>query len=936
MSLLLERVREALRPHYEVESEIASGGMGIVFVAYDPTLDRRVAVKVLRPEMATAMAAERFLREARLLATLSHPNIIAIHQAGVAAGLHYYVMDLIEGESLAQRLEHGPLSVPDVASLGVQLLSALEAVHQLGTVHRDVKPANIFLMKDRALLGDFGIAHTSSDTTLTRPDQWVGTPAYAAPEQSTGEVSPRTDLNSLGIVLYEACSGRRWNRDVHVADADWRGIPMRFATALKRALAHTPGHRWESAVEFRKALDRIRHRSIIRPAGVLGLIAVAGLLLLVPPAPLCRLAQWWPRCGGAPAAALPDLAIPPLTVAGGADQNLGQEFAEALHFKLRGLPEVELAQRDSTRARYRTDGQLIRQGNELVVSMYVLDADSNRIRLPEHRANETAWAVLPDSIGLDLVREVFPLWVSLYREIPSLATKDFRAISEFLNGEIAFGRDAWAVAGDHFEAALAIDTTFAQAAWRLADARRWQRIPTDIDLAGVYAAHKADFGPLDTLLITAQLEPDLARRRAIYARADSLYPHDFYAKFVYGNELFHRGPLSGLPLEYALNTMEAARALNPRFGPVLNQVAWAYISLGRRNEAARVVAQRDSIGTQPGGELDVGRQLSLAFLYRFAPDSAAALEPTLLGNPDTSFINEVSRVVRMGLSFDIPDAQLRLGRWLTDAPGAPPLQHASGHTAQGLASIAMGRPVDGLAHLDSALNLTPTDEARLQAHEWRVLLPALGAGSMPDEEASKGRQVLEALALDGHRGVRAAWALGIDAYTRNDAAALDAWHARAGQHAGRNAASLRLVTFLEAMRHALTGDHAGALELSRPLFASDSADRVADPFARAVLHRHRALWYERIRQLEEAEKEWLWYENSDFAGWLAGEAQAAEVDWAAGTYARLERSRVLQSLGDQPRACTLVQRLLEIWADPEPQVIPLRTRAVELARECPS
>ena len=288
------------------------------------------------------------------------------------------------------------------------------------------------------------------------------------------------------------------------------------------------------------------------------------------------------------------------------------------------------------------------------------------------------------------MREVFPGWVPLYREIPSLATKDFRAISEFLNGQIAFGRDAWAVAGNHFESALAIDSTFAQAAWRLADTRRWQRIPTDIDLAQVYAAHKADFGPLDTLLITAQLEPDLAKRRTIYARADSLYPHDFYAKFVYGNELFHRGPLSGLPLEYALNTMEAARALNPRFGPVLNQVAWAYIRLGRRNEAARVVAQRDSIGTPPGGELDVGRQLGLAYLYRFARDSAAALEPRLLANPDTSFITELSRVVRLALSFDVPDAQLRLGGWLADAPGAPPLQHASGHTAQGLASIALG------------------------------------------------------------------------------------------------------------------------------------------------------------------------------------------------------------------------------------------------------
>ncbi|NNG16433.1 MAG: serine/threonine protein kinase [Gemmatimonadales bacterium] len=934
MSFLLERVRKALRPHYEVERELASGGMGIVFVAHDPTLDRRVAIKVLRPEMATAVAAERFLREARLLATLSHPNIVAIHQAGEAGGLHYYVMDLIEGESLAARLERGPLSPPDVASLGVQLLSALEAVHQLGTVHRDVKPANIFLMKDRALLGDFGIARTSSDPTLTKPDQWVGTPAYAAPEQSTGDVSPRTDLYSVGMVLYEACSGRRWSPEVRAADADWTGVPLRVAASLKRALARSPDNRWADATEFRKALERIQHRSILRPAGVMALIAAAALLLLVPPAPLCNLFSWWPRCGGPPA--LPDLAIPPLAVAGGVEQRLGHEFAEALHFKLRGLPGIELAHPDSTRAHNRTEGRLTRQGDELLVSMDVLDANGERIRLPEHRAKEIAWAALPDSIGLDLVREVFPRSVAVYGSIPSLATKEFRAISEFLAGEIAFGRDAWTVAADHFEAALTIDSTFAQAAWRLADTRRWRRIPSDIDLAGVYAAHKADFGPLDTLLIVAQLEPELARRSRIYAHADSLYPHDFYSKFVYGNELFHRGPLSGVPLEQALNTMEVARTLNPRFGPVLNQVAWAYISLGRRQEAARTVAQRDSIDTPPGGDLDVGRYLGLAYLYRFAPDSAEAIERVLLAGADEALITELVRVVRMALSFDIPDAQLQLGGWLASLPDATPLQHAAGHTAQGLALIAIGRPVRGLAHLDSALTLSPTDEALLQANEWRVLLPALGVEGLPENEMNRGRQVLKTVASDGHPGVRAAWALGVDAYHRNDAAGLETWLTRARQHAMGDESSTRLVTLLDAMRRALTGDHEGALELSRPLFTNDSAGRVADPFARATLHRHRAIWYEKIGQPQHAEKEWLWYENSDFPGWLEGEAHAAEIDWAVGTYARLERSRVLRALGNEERACQMVRRLVEIWRDPEPRVIPLRDRAVAGAGECGS
>ena len=124
--------------------------------------------------------------------------------------------------------------------------------------------------------------------------------------------------------------------------------------------------------------------------------------------------------------------------------------------------------------------------------------------------------------------------------------------------------------------------------------------------------------------------------------------------------------------------------------------------------------------------------------------------------------------------------------------------------------------------------------------------------------------------------------------------------------------------------------------LSEPPFATDSAGRVADPFARAILHRHRALWFEAVGQLQEAEKEWLWYENSDFPGWLEGEAHAAEIDWAVGTYARLERSRVLRALGDEDRACQMVRRLLEIWTEPEPGVISLQKRAVEYAGECPT
>src|SRR3990172_2665389 len=144
MSTVFERLRDALAPEYELEREVG--------------LARRVAIKIIRPELATARATERFLREARLLAQLKHPSIMPVHRAGEAGGFPYYVMDYCEEETLQARLERGPLSPPHAARLGCQLLEGLEAVHRAGLVHRDIKPANVFLLGDRAVLGDFGLA----------------------------------------------------------------------------------------------------------------------------------------------------------------------------------------------------------------------------------------------------------------------------------------------------------------------------------------------------------------------------------------------------------------------------------------------------------------------------------------------------------------------------------------------------------------------------------------------------------------------------------------------------------------------------------------------------------------------------------------------------------------------------------------------------------
>jgi serine/threonine protein kinase len=161
---LLDRLQQVLSPDYRVERELGSGGMGRVYLVHDLTLNAPVAVKVLRPELATAQAAEAFLHEAQLLARIRHPNIVTIFHAGSGAGLQYYIMEAVPGQTLEQRLQHGSLGIADAIKLGRDLLDGLETVHRAGVIHRDIKPSNIFLVGDppRALLADFGIARGPS------------------------------------------------------------------------------------------------------------------------------------------------------------------------------------------------------------------------------------------------------------------------------------------------------------------------------------------------------------------------------------------------------------------------------------------------------------------------------------------------------------------------------------------------------------------------------------------------------------------------------------------------------------------------------------------------------------------------------------------------------------------------------------------------------
>ena len=317
-------LRAALAGRYDVERELGRGGMATVYLARDRRHERRVALKVLDPALGATMSAERFLREIRVTAGLTHPHILPLHDSGEAAGLLYYVMPFVDGETLRQRLaRERPLALDTALRLVREVASALACAHRQGVVHRDVKPANILLEDGHAVVADFGIAravrrareaeeldaardaaHPREDHeagTLTGAGPSPGTPAYMAPEQAGGDalIDHRADLYALGVIAYEALAGghpfgarapaafmaaHRCEAPPPLA-ARRPDVPHALAALIMRLLAKDPAVRPPSAEAVLRVLDGAavspaggarRWRAVVR-ATVAALLVAAGL-----------------------------------------------------------------------------------------------------------------------------------------------------------------------------------------------------------------------------------------------------------------------------------------------------------------------------------------------------------------------------------------------------------------------------------------------------------------------------------------------------------------------------------------------------------------------------------------------------------------------------------------------------------------------------------
>ncbi len=275
--VLEDELRAAVVDRYRIRRRIGAGGMAFVYEADDLRHGRRVAIKVLRPELAAMAGAARFLREIETAARLNHPNILPIHDSGSAGALLYYVMPLIEGESLRDRLDREGRIRPDEAiRLVREIAEGLHYAHGQGVIHRDMKPDNVLMQSGHALIADFGIARAvgaGNATQLTGVGFAVGTPDYMSPEQALGDdgVDHRTDIYALGTMLYEMLTGtrpfmadspqavmvRKISAPAPALETARYGLPTVLRKVVARSLASEPGDRHHDAAELADALTLV-------------------------------------------------------------------------------------------------------------------------------------------------------------------------------------------------------------------------------------------------------------------------------------------------------------------------------------------------------------------------------------------------------------------------------------------------------------------------------------------------------------------------------------------------------------------------------------------------------------------------------------------------------------------------------------------------------
>lgn len=612
----IEQLRKELADSYSIEREVGRGGMATVYLAHDLKLNRPVALKVLRPELAVTVGIERFNREVHFAAGLQHPHILPVYDSGSAGGLLYYVMPFVEGESLRDRLtREGKLSVEAALQIARDVAAGLDYAHSRGVIHRDVKPGNILLSGDHAVVTDFGIAKALSDVDgdqLTHTGIAVGTPAYMSPEQaaSGGDIDGRSDIYSLGCVLFEMLAGeppyRGTTARATIAQRflgpapslkKRRGdVPGALDRVVSKAMSKLPSARYQTGTDFGKALGEaltgevpaVKAKWIRAAALVAGAVALAASAL-------------WFKGSLVGSPVLPGtevIAVMPFRASGTGVEVLGEGMVDLLSTNLDGVGGIRAVDPRVVLHRWRQEGggaplaledalavgrkvnagailrgSVVEAGPEVRITADLYSVSGEQLARVQSDGPADSVLALVDDVSVQLLREIWRSEDPLPDlRVSALTTTSLDAIRSFLRGEQFYRRSQWDSAVTAFGRSIEEDSTFALAYFKLSHTYGWSEghgSPNSRELLGMAERYSARLPQRERTLIVAHRLFDDGRPEAVDTLRQYVvrHPEDAEGWYELGDAQYHARYALALSEAELLEPFERAMELDPTLVP---------------------------------------------------------------------------------------------------------------------------------------------------------------------------------------------------------------------------------------------------------------------------------------------------------------------------------------------------------------------------------
>jgi tetratricopeptide (TPR) repeat protein len=939
-SELFDRIQSLLGDGYRLERELAGGGMSRLFLATDLSLDRAVVVKVLPPELAGEVNAARFQREIAVAAHLQHPHIIPILSAGADESLLYYTMPYVEGESLQQRMaREGALPTVDTYRLLAEIADALAYAHTRGIVHRDVKPSNIMIAGEHAVLVDFGVAQAVEEAIDITGGHFVGTTQYMAPEQFTSsDVDGRADVYSLGVVIFEVLTGRfpdeitsdgpasqpRTQRPQRSLTGLRSEVPRELSDLVQKALAAEPEARLASAAALRDglqaALTQPTRRSDRRALGVLAIVAAAIIAAVL---------LW--RAGARPAVDDDRVAIAPFDVLQGENTLWREGFVDLLSSNLDGAgplrtvppsvvmrswnghPDVEsaVAFGKRTGARFVVLGHVLEAGRDSVrVTAWLVDVVTRRRAEPiELRDATDRMDRIADALTLALLRDIGDVEPVGAVRRASMGSASLPAIRAFLRGEQHLRRTEWDSARAAYATAIALDSNFALAQSHMGLTYAWLRFGTDSQ-AREYALRAGSLnrglGSRDSMLIVAdslrsvayaygrdpQYHAHVARLFATLRRASSRYEQDAETWYRLADAYFHFGIGPGLsvPDSEILQTFDRSISLDSAFAPAYIHPVELGFSVGDSARALRYA--RRYFALLPGDVSAAGTLLAARLMAGASGDMLEARQTVDTASADLLFqAYAAARRARdqRGVALELLRAMSHTGRAVY-----PPLANPA---------FARNRLALELSYRGRFAEALELPETRQSGVLGEMALASLGA-------ESEARPVFAAWLGTDPRETFFGYPLLVTAGAwwaqRRDTMSLREMARRVGVVGSRNAADTLSALYSTAMANAYLALARGDTAESLRLFAA-LPDSLCELCAVPRLV-HARLLASTGRTREAA---------AILADRPTLLPSAIDVLWA------LERARVAERLGDSATARRSYGVVAEAWHDADTDLAPI-------------